>query len=200
MAKRTENTAAVHLKSLVGPMQDTLNQHWVDGKKKNFGFKMMMKMGWSDGQGLGKELQGCATHVTVAKKVDSAGLGSVRDETGNAGWTEASATFDSVLSKLNETYKRQEVPLKRKKKRARGEKLPVVPIKVARPRCCCGIPSFCKAKILKSMVQKTCKLFSASGARMVSPNLLRKLAHLDPLFGQPWPDQQLDAPQRERWV
>ena len=79
---------------------------------------MMMKMGWSDGQGLGKELQGCATHVTVAKKVDSAGLGSVRDETGNAGWTEASATFDSVLSKLNETYKRQEVPLKRKKKKS----------------------------------------------------------------------------------
>src|SRR6056297_2277250 len=89
---------------------------------------------------------------------------------------------------------------KGKKKRARGEKLPVVPIKVARPRCCCGIPSFCKAKILKSMVQKTCKLFSASSARMVSPNLLRKSAHLDPLFGQPWPDQQLDAPQRECWV
>jgi hypothetical protein len=33
MAKRTESTAAAHLKSLVGPMQDTLNQHWVDGKQ-----------------------------------------------------------------------------------------------------------------------------------------------------------------------
>lgn len=65
---------------------------------------MLMKMGWSEGKGLGKELQGAATHVTVAKKTDSAGLGTVKDETGNLGWTETSAAFDSVLSRLNARY------------------------------------------------------------------------------------------------
>lgn len=88
------------------------------GKANSFGFKMMMKMGWSDGRGLGKELQGNAKHVTVSKKVDNAGLGSVKDETGNAGWTEASASFDSVLNKLNARYggQREAAQKKREKK------------------------------------------------------------------------------------
>lgn len=84
-----------------------------------------MKMGWSDGRGLGKELQGNAKHVTVSKKVDNAGLGSVKDETGNAGWTEASASFDSVLSKLNAHYggQREAAQKKRDKKdKKRGNK------------------------------------------------------------------------------
>ena len=110
----------------MGPAPDTLNQHWAQGKAtgKSFGFKMMMKMGWSDGLGLGKELQGNAKHVTVTKKTDNAGLGSVKDETGNAGWTAASASFDSVLSTLNARYgaQREESERKRDKKRKKKSK------------------------------------------------------------------------------
>ncbi|GAB5033369.1 gpatch domain containing protein [Nannochloropsis oceanica] len=113
------------LQALVGPTQDTLNQHWAQGKAKSFGFQMMMKMGWSDGRGLGRELQGNAKHLTVSKKVDNAGLGSVKDETGNAGWTEASASFDSVLSKLNAHYGGQREAAQKKweqKEKKRGNK------------------------------------------------------------------------------
>lgn len=76
--------------------QDTLNKSWKEGKfewlasssiwslpevvalldptdKSSFGYKMMLKMGWSEGRGLGKELQGDAKHVTLTKKIDNAG-------------------------------------------------------------------------------------------------------------------------------
>jgi Pin2-interacting protein X1 len=85
---------------------------------------MLMRMGWSEGKGLGKELQGAATHVTVSKKTDSAGLGAVKDDTGNLGWTEASATFDSVLSRLNARYGNDgEAAKKAEKKRRKKEKV-----------------------------------------------------------------------------
>ena len=72
--------------------------------KSSFGYKMMLKMGWSDGKGLGKELQGAAKHVTVTKKTDNSGLGTVKDDHGNMGWTAASASFNRVLSQLNARY------------------------------------------------------------------------------------------------
>ncbi len=144
--------ASSHLEALVGPKQDTLNQAWKEGglpdaafvsppcpaaagcvlttsctrhtDKSGFGFKMLMKMGWSEGKGLGKELQGAATHVTVTKKTDSAGLGSRKDDTGNLGWTEASATFDSVLSRLNARYGNDAASSKKaEKKRRKKEKV-----------------------------------------------------------------------------
>lgn len=138
--------AAAQLEALVGPKQDTLNQTWKQGMqthqsshllhtttqpptsinpshpptdKSSFGFKMLMKMGWSEGRGLGKELQGAATHVTVAKKTDSAGLGTVKDETGNLGWTETSVAFDSVLSRLNARYGNDAAAAKKAEKRRR---------------------------------------------------------------------------------
>lgn len=83
---------------------------------------MLMKMGWSEGRGLGKELQGAATHVTVAKKTDSAGLGTVKDDTGNLGWTETSAAFDSVLSRLNARYGGNDAAAAKKAEKRRKKK------------------------------------------------------------------------------
>jgi Pin2-interacting protein X1 len=42
---------------------------------------MLMKMGWSEGKGLGKDLQGTATHVKVTKKTDSAGEKTINEKT-----------------------------------------------------------------------------------------------------------------------
>ena len=88
--------------------KDTLNQNWTstqDGPRTSFGFKMMQKMGWSTGKGLGKDLQGQINSVKVSKKIDNSGLGQVQDSsTGNVGWSETSQSFDAVLAKLNKKY------------------------------------------------------------------------------------------------
>lgn len=42
--------------------------------KGGFGFKMLQKMGWSEGRGLGANLDGAVEHVKVSLKTDSAGI------------------------------------------------------------------------------------------------------------------------------
>ena len=83
-------TAAEAFQNLIqDSKKDTLNQQWTstqDGPRTSFGFKMMQKMGWSSGKGLGKELQGQTDAVKVSKKVDNSGLGQEQDSsTGNVG-------------------------------------------------------------------------------------------------------------------
>jgi len=41
--------------------------------KSAFGFKMIAKMGWSEGKGLGKKEDGMATHVRVKRRSDQTG-------------------------------------------------------------------------------------------------------------------------------
>ena len=43
--------------------------------QKNKGFKMLQKMGWSEGKGLGKESKGRIEPIPVATKNDRSGLG-----------------------------------------------------------------------------------------------------------------------------
>ena len=62
------------------------------------GQKMLEKMGWSKGDGLGKEKQGRASHIEVAKKDDKSGLGGKY----SWDWAEnyASAAFEGAMSKF----------------------------------------------------------------------------------------------------
>ena len=41
--------------------------------KTGFGFRMLAKMGWSEGKGLGANEDGAATHVRVKKRQDNLG-------------------------------------------------------------------------------------------------------------------------------
>lgn len=41
--------------------------------KSSFGFKMMQKMGWDKGKGLGKNEDGMATHVKIKKRQENLG-------------------------------------------------------------------------------------------------------------------------------
>ncbi|CAM9193611.1 unnamed protein product [Ectocarpus sp. 13 AM-2016] len=67
---------------------DTQNQAWKNDKSK-FGLKMMQKMGWTEGKGLGKNEDGVSEHVKVAKKSNNLGLGATHDSSGAAGWASA---------------------------------------------------------------------------------------------------------------
>lgn len=41
--------------------------------KSNFGHKMLERMGWSEGKGLGRKEQGSSVHVRVVRRDDSLG-------------------------------------------------------------------------------------------------------------------------------
>ncbi|CAN0437122.1 unnamed protein product, partial [Hapterophycus canaliculatus] len=74
--------------SVAAPVGDTLNQAWKNDKSK-FGLKMLQKMGWTEGKGLGKHEDGVSEHVKVAKKSNNLGLGATHDSSGAAGWASA---------------------------------------------------------------------------------------------------------------
>ncbi|CAM9656214.1 unnamed protein product [Ectocarpus sp. 4 AP-2014] len=82
---------------------DTQNQAWKNDKSK-FGLKMMQKMGWTEGKGLGKNEDGVSEHVKVAKKSNNLGLGATHDSSGAAGWASAAVSFNGVLETLGKAY------------------------------------------------------------------------------------------------
>mmetsp|Transcript_53045 Transcript_53045/g.120906 ORF Transcript_53045/g.120906 Transcript_53045/m.120906 type:complete len:213 (+) Transcript_53045:147-785(+) len=92
------------MNALIGePIKDTTNQAWANDTS-GFGHKMLLKMGWKQGKGLGKEETGMTEHVKVTKRVDARGLGAELDATGNSGWVETQQSFTGVLQALNAKY------------------------------------------------------------------------------------------------
>uniref|UniRef100_H3GRT0 PinX1-related protein 1 n=1 Tax=Phytophthora ramorum TaxID=164328 RepID=H3GRT0_PHYRM len=84
----------------VGGMQ---NMAWASDTSK-FGFKMLVKMGWSAGKGVGKELQGQATHVKIARRSENLGVGCSLKQAEVQGWSETAGGFVDVLKTLNKSY------------------------------------------------------------------------------------------------
>ncbi|CAN0002423.1 unnamed protein product, partial [Discosporangium mesarthrocarpum] len=82
---------------------DTLNQAWKNDKSK-FGFRMLEKMGWKEGKGLGKNEDGMASNVKVIKKADNLGLGAKRDTSGDQGWASTTLSYSGVLEALGKAY------------------------------------------------------------------------------------------------
>jgi Pin2-interacting protein X1 len=81
-------------------LPDTQNQAWAKDNK-GFGFRMLQRMGWSEGKGLGKEEDGTVTHVRVKKRSEQLALGAtVADLTGNASLSVAVQDFNSLLASL----------------------------------------------------------------------------------------------------
>lgn len=54
---------------------DTQNMHWANDKSK-FGYRMLQKMGWSEGKGLGVKEDGKVEHVRLRKKTGNQGVGA----------------------------------------------------------------------------------------------------------------------------
>lgn len=88
--------ASARVKQRIGA--DPQNKAWKDDASKA-GLKMMEKMGWRAGQGLGKGGLGSTTNVKVIKKHDNFGIGADVRTVDN--WLDNTSAFADVLCNLN---------------------------------------------------------------------------------------------------
>lgn len=72
----------------------------------------MAKMGWAEGQGLGKDMQGRSTYVQVKKKEDNGGLGKEKAKQNDVNDQWYFNAFDSALANMGG----------KKKKKKKGKK------------------------------------------------------------------------------
>jgi hypothetical protein len=69
-------------------------------EKSNFGLKMMGKMGWEQGQGLGKDKQGSTQFVRAKIKNDNQGIGATRVN-GDDMFSASTGLYNELLKRLN---------------------------------------------------------------------------------------------------
>jgi len=96
---------------------DPNNLNWKKNEyKTSFGHKMMSKMGWAEGQGLGKTSQGMTRHITAKTKNNMFGIGC--NMKNNSEWVAGQDEFNAVLKMLNDNDTSALAETKRSKKRA----------------------------------------------------------------------------------
>ncbi|GAB5364153.1 hypothetical protein AAMO2058_000944300 [Amorphochlora amoebiformis] len=69
-----------------------------DEERNNFGFKMMQRMGWSQGEGLGKNRKGTTSFIRVSQKRDNSGIGAKGKQDDN--WSAITGVFNHLLKRL----------------------------------------------------------------------------------------------------
>ena len=78
---------------------DPRNTAWTQDKKR-FGYSMLQRMGWQDGQGLGGDgRKGSADPVKVERRTDNRGIGSTT-QTANEETRKQTVELNEVLSRL----------------------------------------------------------------------------------------------------
>ncbi|KAG7316632.1 hypothetical protein KOW79_020173 [Hemibagrus wyckioides] len=80
---------------------DPRNSTWSKDDSK-FGQKMLERMGWSKGKGLGKSEQGATEHIKVKVKNNSLGLGTANNHEDN--WIAHQDDFNQLLAELNNCH------------------------------------------------------------------------------------------------
>ncbi|KAK2864002.1 hypothetical protein Q7C36_003156 [Tachysurus vachellii] len=80
---------------------DPRNSAWSNDESK-FGQKMLERMGWSKGKGLGKSEQGATEHIKVKVKNNSLGLGTAINHEDN--WIAHQDDFNQLLAELNNCH------------------------------------------------------------------------------------------------
>nr|CAG8525535.1 5131_t:CDS:10 [Entrophospora candida] len=78
---------------------DPRNLSWSNDETK-FGYKMLSKMGWSPGKGLGAKEDGKNEHIKLSIKQDNLGVGATKKTMDN--WLENTNAFDQLLKGLNQ--------------------------------------------------------------------------------------------------
>ncbi|XP_014803884.1 PREDICTED: PIN2/TERF1-interacting telomerase inhibitor 1 [Calidris pugnax] len=80
---------------------DPRNSAWSKDESK-FGQKMLEKMGWSKGKGLGAQEQGNTEHIKVQVKNNTLGLGAAINHEDN--WIAHQDDFNQLLAELNDCH------------------------------------------------------------------------------------------------
>ncbi|XP_075719921.1 PIN2/TERF1-interacting telomerase inhibitor 1 [Rhinoderma darwinii] len=80
---------------------DPRNSTWSKDESK-FGQKMLEKMGWSKGKGLGAQEQGSTEHIKVQVKNNTLGLGASSNHEDN--WIAHQDDFNQLLAELNDHH------------------------------------------------------------------------------------------------
>uniref|UniRef100_V9KVT1 Pin2-interacting protein X1 n=1 Tax=Callorhinchus milii TaxID=7868 RepID=V9KVT1_CALMI len=91
---------------------DPRNNNWSKDESK-FGQKMLEKMGWSKGKGLGAQEQGSTEHVKVLLKSNKLGLGAAVNHEDN--WIAHQDDFNQLLSELNSCHAQNGTPVDKEK-------------------------------------------------------------------------------------
>ncbi|XP_040454118.1 PIN2/TERF1-interacting telomerase inhibitor 1 [Falco naumanni] len=84
---------------------DPRNSAWSKDESK-FGQKMLEKMGWSKGKGLGAQEQGNTEHIKVQVKNNTLGLGATINYEDN--WIAHQDDFNQLLAELNDCHRQGE--------------------------------------------------------------------------------------------
>ncbi|XP_062891671.1 PIN2/TERF1-interacting telomerase inhibitor 1 [Mobula hypostoma] len=80
---------------------DPRNNNWKNDESR-FGLKMLEKMGWSKGKGLGAHEQGETENIKVQIKNNKMGLGATQNHEDD--WIAHQDEFNELLSKLNDCH------------------------------------------------------------------------------------------------
>ena len=93
--------AAASAGVLAAQLPDTSNKAWRDDTS-SFAQRMLKKMGWSAGKGLGKREDGVVEHVRVKRRVDAAGVGAApRAADGVSGGRNGNEVLLGAVSEYN---------------------------------------------------------------------------------------------------
>lgn len=104
---------------------DHRNSDWANDTS-SFGQKMLLKMGWKQGNGLGKNQQGTSTNLRAVRREENLGIGAKTDLLGDEGFSVTSRNFHGVLAALQaehgDSSKSSSKDKKKKKKKSEGKK------------------------------------------------------------------------------
>ncbi len=87
----------------------------------SFAKKQMLKMGWTEGKGLGKQEQGMATHIKVRRREKNVGVGieaKMKEEVSNQWWYNV---YDKVAQSIVIHASDDDKPKKKKKSKKRSQ-------------------------------------------------------------------------------
>lgn len=83
--------------TIIANKEDNRNKSWSQG---SIGAKLLQKMGWSEGQGLGRNQQGSSNALRAVRRAEGLGIGATHDLAGTEGWSATNDSFASVLQHL----------------------------------------------------------------------------------------------------